>query len=72
MQRPVGLAAGVLAPSHLDGVGGRVLAADVVVLTHLHPAQAGEVALRLVGARAAEAERDRMVDALHVVERAIR
>ena len=67
VQRPVRHPPPILAPGHLDGVGQQVLAADVVVLTQLGAAQAGEVAFGLVGAGTILGERDRMVDPHHVV-----
>ncbi len=63
VQRAVVLAPGVFAPRHLAGVGAEVLAADVVVLAPLGPAQPREVAFRLVGAGPVIAERDGVVDA---------
>ena len=74
MQRPVRQPAAVLTPRHLNGVGSElngvgseVFAADVVVLAQLGAAQAREVALGLVRARAVLGERDRVINAHHVV-----
>lgn len=53
----------VLSPCHLHGIGGYILAADVVVLAHLGTAKAGKVTLGLVGAGAVIREGDGLVDA---------
>lgn len=56
----------VLFPGHLASVGAKVLTADMVVLAHLGPAQAGEVGFRPIGASAVLAECHGMVDPLHL------
>lgn len=62
-QLAVVVAAMILAPGHLASVGVEVCATDLVVLADLGPAQAGEVALRHVGADAFIHERNRVIDA---------
>ena len=67
VQRSVSLPAVVLAPSHLGGVEPQVVAADMVVLADLGATEAGKEALRLVRAGAAQAERNRVIDAAHLI-----
>jgi len=63
----IGHAPGILAPSHFSSVEAEVLPADVVVLADLSATQAREVAFSLIGACAVFAERNRVVDAAHLV-----
>ena len=55
-------AAVILPPCHLLGIGCEVAPADMVVLSDLGTAQAGEEAFRLIGAGAVIRERDAVID----------
>lgn len=65
-QRAVVLAAVILQPCRMRGVGVQVLRRDEVMLATDHAPQASEVGLGLIGANAVLAERFRVVDALHL------
>ena len=59
----------VLAPCHLAGIEVQVVAADPVMLAVLGPAQAGEEALGLIGARPGIGEGEAVIDPLRLIPR---
>lgn len=57
----------IFTPCDFRRVGVQVLTADMMVLAKLGATRSRKVGLRLIGARAVLAERDRVIDAAHVV-----